>query len=46
MGDARTIHKLKAKICEQAERYDDMVKEMKELVKGSIFYSNRLLNIQ
>ncbi|XP_060605539.1 14-3-3 protein beta/alpha-A-like [Ruditapes philippinarum] len=34
MGDARTIHKLKAKICEQAERYDDMVKEMKELVKG------------
>lgn len=30
----RADHKIKAKWCEHAERYDDMVKEMKDLVKG------------
>lgn len=32
----REEHKIKAKWCEHAERYDDMVTEMKTLVEGKI----------
>ncbi|XP_045162354.2 14-3-3-like protein [Mercenaria mercenaria] len=35
MSNSRAANKMKAKICEQAERYDDMVKEMKDLIQGS-----------
>lgn len=35
MTSSRSDHKTKAKLCEHAERYEDMVKEMTELIKGS-----------
>ena len=35
MADVREEHRVKAKWCEHAERYDDMVKEMTDLIHDS-----------
>lgn len=37
MSSERSDHKMKAKLCEHAERYDDMVTEMTALIKGEIY---------
>jgi hypothetical protein len=41
MTTSRQQYKMKAKWCEHAERYEDMVKEMTALIKGLWF--NHLL---